>query len=114
MMNSTAETMMNYDARKKEIAVTYILWLCMGYTGAHRFYAKRIRSGLMQILLFGVSVAAVISVKESMGAINTAAAVVGVLTIVIWQCVDAFLIPGMIRSYNQAIAARMSAASPTA
>ena len=70
---------MVYDARKKSGGVTFGLWLlCFVFLcGIHRFYIGRIGTGILMLLTFG-----------GLG---------------IWQLVDAFLIPKMVREYNLGI-----------
>ena len=64
------------DLRKKSVAVTWLLWIFLGMFGAHRFYMGRIGTGVAMFLTLG-----------------------GLL---IWELVDAFLIPGMLRT-NQLV-----------
>jgi hypothetical protein len=35
---ATASTMMRYDANKKSMVVSYLLWFFLGMLGAHRFF----------------------------------------------------------------------------
>ena len=42
---ASAATMMRYDANKKSIGVSYLLWFFLGGLGAHRFYNGRTGSG---------------------------------------------------------------------
>lgn len=53
---------------------TYLLWFFLGIVSAHRFYLGRPASAILQILSYFVLVG------------------------FIWWLIDAFLIPGMIRS----------------
>lgn len=60
------------DTRKKSATATWLLWLFLGVFGAHRFYLGRIGTGIAMLITLG-----------------------GLL---IWDLVDAFLIPGMLRA----------------
>lgn len=55
------------------LAVTYVLWVCLGIASAHRFYLGRWKTAILQIL--------------------TMPFIVGF----IWLFVDVFLIPRMVR-----------------
>ena len=63
---------------------SYLLWGILGLVSAHRFYLGRPWTAILQIVLLPF--------------------VVGI----IWVLVDAFLIPGMIRSRQQAIRDRLT------
>jgi len=60
--------------------LTYIFWWFLGVFGAHRFYTGKKGSAIAMLIIsltfFGLAVTA------------------------IWWIVDAFLIPGMVREYN--------------
>ncbi|MCP1117022.1 TM2 domain-containing protein [Robbsia andropogonis] len=92
-------TMMKYDAEKKGVGVTYLLWFFLGGLGAHRFYAKGMSAGIVQLalMIFGLA---------TMG-LGVGAFVL--IALYLWVFVDAFLIPGMIRRYNLELAARLGA-----
>ncbi|MCR0981039.1 TM2 domain-containing protein [Roseomonas populi] len=94
---SDAAAMMHYDANKRSVLVAYVLWFFLGWFAAHRFYAGRMGSGLVMLVVSLVSWAL------------TAVAIgyVGLFLIGLWLLVDAFLIPGMIRSYNRGIIASL-------
>jgi TM2 domain-containing membrane protein YozV len=88
------KTMIVYDNNKKSMAVSYLLWFFLGGFGGHRFYNGRTGSAVAILLLnlFGILLAFV---------------GVGVLLLVpawIWVLVDAFLIPGWVRSHNNLLA----------
>lgn len=94
---TAAMSQMLYHANSKSVGVTYLLWFFLGMFGAHRFYAGRKGSGVAQLLI-------------TMVGIITAAAVVGFLFLglnAIWVIIDAFLIPGMVRSSNTELAGRL-------
>ena len=92
-----ARKLMLFEANKKSVGVAYLLWLFLGGLGGHRFYAQRTGSAIAILLLtiFGILLA-------SIG--------VGLLLLVIagiWVLVDAFLIPGWIRNYNNLLATQL-------
>lgn len=91
------QTMM-YDANRKSVGVAYLLWFFLGYFGGHRFYTGRAASaGAMVILtLLGIAFS-VIGVGFIM-----------LLGVSAWAIVDAFLIPGWIRSINMELAAKLT------
>ncbi|WP_241049332.1 TM2 domain-containing protein [Achromobacter xylosoxidans] len=97
-MNSPAMQTMMYDANRKSVGVAYLLWFFLGSAGGHRFYTGRTGSAVAMLALTIVGIAlSVIGV----GLVLLAA--VGV-----WAIVDAFLIPGWIRSTNMRLAATLS------
>ena len=65
------------DDRRKSVATTWILWLLLGWFGAHRFYLGRIGTGIAMLLTLG-----------GLG---------------IWWIVDAFLISGMLRTNQRKV-----------
>ncbi len=98
-MNDAAASraMMEYDARSRSALLAYILWFFLGMFGAHRMYAGRVPSGILQLLIHGF------------GWLTTPI-LIGWLFIAVWALwwvIDAFLIPGWIRDYNLAIARRL-------
>ncbi|WZB75204.1 TM2 domain-containing protein [Achromobacter insuavis] len=97
-MNSPAMQTMMYDANRKSVGVAYLLWFFLGYLGGHRFYTGRAASaGAMVILtLLGIAFS-VIGVGFIM-----------LLGVSVWAIVDAFLIPGWIRSINMELAAKLT------
>lgn len=72
--------------RRKRLATAYVLWLFAGLLGAHRFYLDREGTAAVQFLTGG-----------------------GFL---IWWAVDGFLIPSMVRAYNDEQAEREEAERP--
>ena len=85
---ASVRAQMIYDANKKSQGVSYLLWLILGGIGAHRFYIGRTATGAVMLVLW------------------LAGLLVGVtwLIVIVWWIVDAFLIPGMVREKNMAIA----------
>jgi len=96
-MNTTSRDMMLYDAQKKSLGIAYLLWFFLGSVGAHRFYVGRTGSAIALLLLT---------------LIGAATTFVGVGFFILgcsglWVLVDAFLLPGIVRSYNMALANRL-------
>lgn len=100
-MDSSAVTMMTYDANKKGVGVAYLLWLFLGGFGAHRFYMKRTGTAIAQLIMLIIGCATLV--------VFVGGFILGALYI--WVLVDAFLIPGMARDYNITLASRLSTAS---
>jgi TM2 domain-containing membrane protein YozV len=119
-----ATTMMRYDANKRSTGIAYLLWFFLGGLGVHRFYLRRTGTGVAMLCL---SIAAVVFYMIGIGvaagagdpdnASQAAAGAVSVLAILgfiagavvtVWWIVDAFLIPGMARAYNNGLIAQLS------
>lgn len=92
-----AAALMQYDANKRSALVAYLLWFFLGTFGAHRFYAGRVASGVVQLLV------TLVSMLLTFVLIGYA----GLFLIGLWVLVDALLIPGMIRSYNNRLIASL-------
>lgn len=89
---------MLYDANKKSVGVTYLLWFFLGGLGGHRFYAGKTGSAIAILAL------TLLGLLLSMVGIGLfLLAIVG-----IWVLVDAFLIPGWIRNRNTLLATTLS------
>ncbi len=87
---SDAAALMRFEANKKSVLVAYLLWWLLGIFGGHRFYLGRSGSATAMLLI-------------SVCSIPLMFVLIGFLTIfvtVIWAVVDAFLIPGMVREWN--------------
>jgi TM2 domain-containing membrane protein YozV len=90
---------MRYDANKKSLAVSYLLWVFVGMLGGHRFYNGRTGTAVAQLVLFILGVVTYIFV-------------IGVFVVAalgIWVLVDAFFIPGWVRTYNNHLASSLGA-----
>ena len=103
-MNHTAREIMLYEAQKKSSGVAYLWWFLLGFLGAHRFYLKRPGSGIAQAI---ANIGGTWLAFRDMG--NTAGWVLAVIG-GLWVLVDMFLIPGMVRANNTALAQRLSTA----
>lgn len=93
-----AERMMRYDAGKKSALLAYVLWFFLGWFGVHRFYLGRVVSGVVMLALWGLSWLLHFILIGFLGF-----AVIG-----LWWLIDALLIPGMTRSYNEDLIDRLS------
>lgn len=95
---SDAAKMMQYDANKKSVGIAYLLWFFLGMFGAHRFYLGRTTSAVIILVLTIVSI-----FLTFVG--------IGLITILIpsiWVLIDIFLIPGMVRQYNNQLISLLS------
>lgn len=81
--------------------IAYVLWWFAAPLGAHRHYCGAHVSGFVQM---GVWIAAFGIMLMAAAANSTAGVVLGLAALVgagLWFIVDAFLIPGMLRQFNQ-------------
>jgi TM2 domain-containing membrane protein YozV len=90
--------MMRYDANEKSVGVAYVLWFFFGVIGPHRFYLKRTGTAFVMLIIF------VVSAPLSFIGIGF----IGLAIVGIWELVDAFLIPGLTRAYNNRLIARLN------
>ena len=84
------ERMMRYDANKKSALLAYVLWFFLGFFGLHRMYLGRVGSGIAMLVLHGLSWLTYWILIGWVG--------FGILGL--WWLIDALLIPGMTRDYN--------------
>ena len=87
--------MMLFEANRKSVAVSYILWFFVGVFGGHRFYNGRIATAITQLLMWLVG-ATLVSVFG-----------LGLLLLIplgFWLLLDAFLIPGWVNEHNNMLA----------
>lgn len=98
-MDRDTHARLMYDAHKKSTLVAYLLWWFVGWLGIHRFYLGEIGSGILMLLLF------VISLVLTLILIGY----VGLAIWWLWWVVDAFLIPGMVTSYNVGLVEELDA-----
>lgn len=89
---------MRYDAAAKSPLIAYLLWFFLGYGGVHRMYLGRWISGILMLLIFGLSLLLTLVLIGH----------VGLALIVLWWVVDALLIPGMTRRSNERLIARIA------
>lgn len=110
--------LMAFQASKKSVGVAYLFWFFLGGLGAHRFYAGRTQSAVTMLLL---NLGGWVCICAGMGMAGTGdkdiaglGGAVGSLpcfmwlAMGIWLLIDAFLIPGMIQQYNQALASGLT------
>jgi Predicted membrane protein len=88
-----------YDIEKKSLLVAYVLWLFLGYVGAHRFYLGKPLSGF---LMLAFSAVVLLLTLVSFGVLGFLWALVG-----LWWLIDALLIPGIAAGRNSRIADRL-------
>jgi len=88
-LSNDTRAMMLFEANKKTALVAYLLWFFVGILGGHNFYLKRTGIAVTQLIL--------------------SITVVGLIITVFWVLVDAFLIPGWIRTQNNALAMQLGA-----
>lgn len=97
MSMTDAQTVMMYDATKKSLPVSYILWWFLGTFGAHRFYMGRTSSAIVMLVI------TLVSIPLTLVFIG----VLGFMAIGVWWIVDAFLIPGIVREHNMRLAVHL-------
>ena len=100
-MSDDVNKMMQYDANKKSVGIAYLLWFFFGMLGVHRFYLSQTGTGLAILLL-------------TLGSGLLMFVGIGLITIwipIIWVFIDIFLIPGMARQFNTALASRLGMSS---
>ncbi len=97
-VSGDAKAMMLYEANKRSMAVSYLLWFFLGGLGGHRFYNGRTGTAVTQLLLtiFGV----LLLFAFGLG-------IVLLIPLWIWVIVDAFLIPGWINLHNNTLASTL-------
>ncbi len=86
---------LEYSVNKKSLVLAYFLWFFLGIFGAHRFYFRRIWSGVAILVLTLASIALLFVL---IGAVL-------IFVPVIWVLIDALLIPGWARDYNNRVLA---------
>lgn len=90
---SSARAQMMYDANKKSTGAAYVLWFFLGSLGAHRFYLGATGTAVAQLLL---------------ALLGWIPLFLGWAVLGIWLLVDLFLIPGIAREKNMALADRFA------
>lgn len=102
---------LNSEMRKREksLALSYFMLLA-GHLGVHRIYLKRIASGVVQLVLFLLTMFfyitfSVIAGIESEDTFYSLAFLIPLLItflgLTVWVIVDACMLPGMVRSWNE-------------
>jgi len=77
-------------ARGKSLALAYVLWLCLGVLGAHRFYLRRWWGGAAYLLLALLTFVALFFYL----------AAVPLVVVVVLLLIDAARLPRMVRRAN--------------
>ncbi len=90
---ANARAHMMYDANRKSTGVAYLLCIFLGGVGAHRFYLGRTGSAVAQLALWLLGLVTGFVLWIPLG---------------IWILVDLFLIPGIAREQNMALADKFS------
>ncbi|WP_416831150.1 MAG: TM2 domain-containing protein [Erythrobacter sp.] len=80
MVDEDLKKRMLFEQNEKSKGRGYLLWLFLGWFGAHRFYAGKTKSAVVQMVL--------------------SLTVVGLAVTFWWWLIDAFLVPDMINERN--------------
>jgi TM2 domain-containing membrane protein YozV len=99
MSGGDVGTIMMFEANKKSIIISYLLWFFVGAFGGHRFYNGRSTTAIVQLLMcmVGFTFAFVFGI--------------GLLLLIplgLWLLLDAFLIPGWVTAHNTRLAHQLS------
>lgn len=96
-------------AHEKSAAIAYLM-LVGGHLGVHRFYLKRTGTAIAQLILFlvatgGYALTVLGSAVESEALMlfSLLLLVIPGLVLFIWIIVDLFLMPRMVREYNEKV-----------
>jgi TM2 domain-containing membrane protein YozV len=89
---------LRYEAGSRSVVLAYLIWFFLGYGGVHRMYLGRWISGLVMLILFGLSLALTVILVGYLG--------LGL--IMLWWVIDALLIPGMTHRANDRLIDRLS------
>lgn len=89
---------LRYEAASKSLVLAYLIWFFLGYGGVHRMYLGRWISGLVMLLIFGVSLLLTVVFVGYLG--------LGV--IILWWMIDALLLPGMAQRANNRLIDRLA------
>ena len=92
------ERLMRYDANKKSVLAAYLIWFFLGLFGIHRMYLGRWTSGLLMLVLHGISW---LTWWIAIG-------IVGFAFLGLWWLIDALRIPGIARRENQELVNELS------
>ena len=111
---SDVECMMRYDASKKSTLMACVIWFFFAGMAGHRFYLRRyglavlmlLFSVVVIVLIIGAVVSSSLQSDDVAEAMFVSAVIVAIVPI-IWIFVDLFLIPGIVRRYNNDIIDRL-------
>lgn len=121
-----------YESGRKSVGIAYLLWFFLGLLGVHRFYTHAGRTGWVMLTLhlggwllagigfWGFAMAESYRYEDAFGVFNATSynlsTTGGVIVAIgkamrgiawIWWLIDIFLIPGLVRRFNSALAARL-------
>jgi TM2 domain-containing membrane protein YozV len=121
-----------YESGRKSMAVAYVLWLFLGWFGAHRFYARAGRTGWWMLGLQVAGWTLGLFGWQSVEPVDTNVFTIGYQTAQdfqvvgsfdngplgligsilrrigwVWWLVDVFLVPGMVRRWNMRLASAL-------
>ncbi|MEO1198992.1 MAG: TM2 domain-containing protein [Pseudomonadota bacterium] len=96
-VSADTRALMMYQANKKSMIVAYLLLICFGMLGAHRFYMQKTGSAAVMLTLF------VIGFLLSFILIGVPI----VLILLVWVIVDAVNLAGWVHAYNSYLAYRL-------
>ena len=115
---SESSILMQFEARKKSATPGYVLWFFLGLMGAHRFYAGKWKTALLQMLggaswLSGAGTFAFTAVSSgTLDERNLSGEgyllLCFALFCTIWTLLDIFFINRWIRKYNLKLADSLS------
>ena len=88
-LSADARALLLFEANRTDSLIAYVLLFTLGLLGAHNFYLQRTGIAVAQLIL--------------------TLTVIGLLVTGIWVIIDAFLIPGIIRGQNNALAQQLGA-----
>ena len=80
---------MRYDSASRNVVLAYLIWFFLGYGGVHRMYVGRWISGFIMLVILGLSMFLALFIGF-----------IGLALTTIWWAIDALLLAGMVRRYN--------------
>ena len=89
-VSNDTQAMMAFESQKKSVGIAYLLWFFLGMLGVHRFYAGKVGSGVIMLVLWVISL---ILTLVYVG-------LLGFFILWIWWVVDAFLLNGIITRHK--------------
>lgn len=100
------------NKREKSLVLAYLM-LLVGHLGVHRFYLKKIATGIVQLCLsvfafvfyfvfvIALGIESVESPDSTVSMLFLIPVVLFGLALTVWVIVDACLLPGMVREWNE-------------
>ncbi len=101
LVSADAIRISRYNCNKKSLAAAYAVWFFLGCLGGHRLYLQRRASALVML---GLLILSALTVLTDIGLTGF----IGFGAIGIWMLVDAFLIPRIVRNFNDNLAAAVA------